>query len=257
MRKILCGVLVASATLATSVLAQDAEGGSRWNGPYVGATLGYSFGNGQTTTTTGTTAFLGLGPLITPRSLTNNARGIIGGGTVGYNIQNDTLVYGVEADLSYFNKTRRSSFSGAPITGLAPLGLTTSASQKLRWLGTARGRVGFAANEQLLVFATGGLAFGGVSTTAGVVANGAPAVAWAGSTSKTKVGWTLGAGAEFAVNENVSLKGEYLYYKLGSVTTNATGNATVRGIAALNGIDYLSRTKTQGSVVRVGVNFKF
>jgi outer membrane immunogenic protein len=257
MRKILCGVLLASAALVSSVSAQDAEGGGRWNGPYVGATLGYSFGNGQTTTTTGTTAFLGLTPTIAPLTLTNNARGIIGGGTVGYNVQNDTLVYGVEADLSYFNKTRKSSFSGAPIPGLAPLGLTTSAEQKLRWLGTARGRVGFVASEQLLLFATGGLAFGGVKTTTAVVANGAPAVAWAGSSSKTKVGWTLGAGAEYAFTENVSFKGEYLYYKLGSVDTSATGNATVRGIAALNGIDYLSRSKTQGSVVRVGVNFKF
>jgi outer membrane immunogenic protein len=256
MRKILSGLLLASAAFASHANAQDADGGSRWSGPYVGATLGYSFGTGKTTTT-GTPAFLGLTPAIAPLTLSSKPRGIIGGGTVGVNVQNDTLVYGFEADLSYFNKTRASSFSGAPIPGLAPAGLTTSASQKLRWLGTTRGRVGFAANEQLLVYATGGLAFGGVKTTTGVVANGAPAVAWSGSSSKTRIGWTLGAGAEFAVNESVSVKGEYLYYSLGSINTTATGNATVRGIAALNGIDYASRTRTQGSAVRVGVNFKF
>ncbi len=251
------GTILVSSIIFISTAHAETAATNSWNGAYGGVSLGYSFGSGQKTTTTGTPTFLTLTPTIAPTSLTNNGKGFIGGVDLGYNYRDGSLVYGAEADISYVDQKRSNSFSGAPIPGLAPAGITTSASQKLNYLATLRARLGFVAADNFLVYGTGGLAFGGIKTVTSVVANGAPAVAWNGATSKTKAGWTLGAGGEYLLGQNISLKGEYLYYSLGSVNTSALGNTTVRSVAALNGIDYITNTKTRGSALRVGINYHF
>jgi outer membrane immunogenic protein len=226
-----------------------------WTGFYLGAHAGYSFSNNGNTTTVGTPAFVGLGSTLTPSSLNTKSNGFIGGAQAGYNFQAGNLVYGIEADISYIDRKKTaSSRSTALVLGS---NLTTTASSKLDYLGTLRGRVGFTPVERMLVFATGGLAFGGVNTTGRVVADAAPTLEWNGSKSNAKVGFALGAGAEYALTDNISLKAEYLYYNLGKQTTSANGNVNVRSTAALNGIDYVSRTKTEGSIVRAGANYKF
>ena len=90
-------------------------------------------------------------------------------------------------------------------------------------------------------------------TKASVVANGAPTVAWNGVNKETLTGWTIGAGAEFQINDGIILRTEYLYTDLGDSKVTAAGNSTVRGIATLNGIDYVARTDYRGGEVRAGL----
>ncbi len=225
-----------------------------WTGFYVGVNAGYAFGDGNTVTT-GTPIFQTLiAPGIVPSSLNTKANGFIGGGQIGYNLQFGSIVAGLEADIQFADLKKRASFTGGPVLGTQ---LTTSAKSEVEYFGTLRARLGFTPIDRLLIYGTGGLAYGQIKTSGGVVGVQAPALAWSGSNSDTKFGYAVGAGLEYAITNNLTLKTEYLYYDLGKTTVNAVGNAAVRGVAALNGIDYVSRTENRGSIVRAGLNYKF
>lgn len=226
-----------------------------WTGFYAGVNAGYAFSQSGDTQTTGTPAFLGFAPTFTPNSLPTNNGGFIGGGQIGYNYQMGSIVAGVETDLDFVGQRNSASFTGA----VTPLGtsLTTSATRDLNYLGTLRGRIGFTPFDRMMLFATGGLAYGGVNTSGSVVANAAPALAWSGSNNQTRAGWTVGGGAEYAITNNITLKGEYLFYDLGETSVTALGNAAVQATAALNGVYYTSQARTEGSILRAGLNFKF
>jgi len=225
-----------------------------WTGFYVGLNAGYAFGDGNAQTI-GTPAFQTLiAPGIVPGSLNTKPDGFIGGGQIGYNAQFGAFVAGVEADIQYTDVKKTSSFTGVAVLGTQ---LTTTASSEIEYFGTVRGRLGFAAFDRLLVYGTGGLAYGGVKTNGSVTGVQAPVLQWTGRDSDTKVGYVVGGGLEYAFTNNLTLKGEYLYYDLGNSTVSALGNPAVRGVAALNGIDYVARVENRGSIVRAGVNYKF
>jgi outer membrane immunogenic protein len=226
-----------------------------WTGFYAGLNAGYGFGDSNEAKTTGTQGFSNLiPPGIAPGALKVDGSGFVGGAQIGYNVQMNQIVYGIEADIQYVDNKKASGFIGAPILGTQ---LNTSAESELRYLGTVRARLGFTPVDRFLVYATGGLAYGDVRSTTSVVGVQAPALAWAGSKTETKLGYTVGAGVEYALTNNWTLKGEYLYYDLGKNNVAATGNGAVRSVAALNGVDYLSRVETKGHIVRAGVNYKF
>ena len=231
-----------------------------WTGFYVGLNAGYAFDASTSANTIGTAGFLTLVPGVAPSSLSVGNDGFVGGAQIGYNWQAGSIVFGVETDIQYIDASGGSSFTGAaltPIPGtLVNSTLTTRADSKLDYLGTLRGRIGFAFGSGL-IYATGGLAYGGAKLTGSVVADALPVAAWSGSSSSTAVGWTLGGGFEYMLNRNFSLKAEYLYYDLGDQTVTALGNAVVRGIPALDGIDYVSKADYTGSIVRVGLNYRF
>jgi outer membrane immunogenic protein len=116
------------------------------------------------------------------------------GGTVGYNWQFGQVVVGAEGDIDW------SGIKGTT-TVLCPGGCET----RNKWLGTARGRVGFAF-DRFLPYFTGGLAFGDINATLPLLPGG----------SVSNAGWTVGAGVEVGVVSNVSIKAEYLYVDLGN-----------------------------------------
>ena len=130
---------------------------------------------------------------------------------------------------------------------------------KLDWFGTARGRVGFLPAERILLYATGGLAYGGFSGSSSTLPMNI------GTWSETNVGWTVGAGAEAALGSNWSVKFEYLYMDLGNVggsSANTTAATTWRypGMAHYNNdynLAYQFNTKFTDNIVRVGLNYKF
>ncbi len=225
-----------------------------WTGAFVGLNAGYAFGDGRAQTT-GTPAFLTLvGPGIVPNGLDTKPDGFIGGGQVGYNLQFGALVAGVEADLQFADLKKSSSFVGAAVLGTQ---LTTSAGSEITYLGTARARLGFTPFDRLLIFGTAGLAFGDVKNNGSVTGVQAPALQWTGTRSDTKFGYAVGGGLEYALTDNLTAKGEYLYYDLGKTTVTALGNPAVRGVGALDGIDYVARVENRGSILRAGVNYKF
>jgi len=240
-----------------------------WTGFYIGGNVGWVGGAGSLDVT-GTPEYQALAPYgLVPTSFSghsNNA--LIGGGQIGYNYQFGQWVLGVETDFDGTTLDRSGSFTGGYLdTELCPVNnphclphstLTTTGSANLDWLGTARARLGFAPLDKLLLYATGGLAYGGGSGSGGVIANAAPSVIyWSGSTnSSARVGWTVGGGAEFAVTNNVTFKAEYLYYNLGSEDVSAYGST---GAVNLVGPNLYLQTKANidGSIARVGVNYKF
>ena len=82
-----------------------------------------------------------------------------------------------------------------------------------------RGRIGIPF-DHLLIYGTGGLAFADVSMNQTVTVGTNRQLA--GSTDKTKAGWTLGGGAEYALCDNITLKGEALWLDLGRARTAST-----------------------------------
>jgi outer membrane immunogenic protein len=183
-----------------------------WTGFYVGINGGGGWGSSN---------WDGL-----PTGTFNTSGGVIGG-TIGYNLQNGPIVWGIEGDLDW------ASISGSSNT---PAALCTApCTTKTDWLGTVRGRVGYAF-DRILPYVTGGLAVGDIK---------ASQTGFAGQTT-TKAGWTLGGGAEFAIAGPWTAKVEYLYVGLGSTSCAA-------GIC-----DQLATNVNHNiNLVRGGINYRF
>jgi outer membrane immunogenic protein len=194
-----------------------------------------------------------------------NQNGFIGGGQIGYNWQvGSSFVLGLEADIQGSTIRGNGGYVGAsqdsmywvdpPPLPCSPspqhtctLSRTTTGlgqvTARIDWMGTVRGRLGYLLTPTLLVYGTGGLAYGGVQasavhaaitqgTLAGLYALGPGNVPFpspyngtltlvpgigAGNFSETRVGWTAGGGFEWMFWPNWSVKAEALYYDLGSV----------------------------------------
>jgi outer membrane immunogenic protein len=223
-----------------------------WTGFYVGANVGYTWGQADARYT-GNPAFVG-GPVavgLAPAGFALDTSGVIGGGQLGYNFQFGQWVLGAEADFQAIGQRNNGvTFFGA----VGPAGLTSSASASVDWLATVRGRAGFAF-DNFLLYGTGGVAFGDVNASGAIVGSGLlGGTAWGGSYSETRVGWTAGAGVEYAFSPNISFKLEYLYYDLGAVDVSV---APANGFTAATGIAAFQRHEFDGHIVRAGVNFRF
>src|SRR5262249_36842575 len=159
-----------------------------------------------------------------PTSLNVKQTGFIGGGQIGYNWQFNQYVLGFETDIqgtsakssstvSLFNPAPPPANFNAPVLG------TASVSRRLDYLGTVRGRLGYAA-DNVLFYVTGGFAYGRTELSyAGTISfPSAPGLvtAAAGSTNKFSAGGTVGAGIEYGFGHNWSAKVEYLYFDLGN-----------------------------------------
>ena len=192
--------------------------------------------------------FPGNAPLI-PGDYNTKTNGFIGGLQGGYNYQINTTVVGVETDIQFGSIKGTTTTPSTPLPALFDFA-HFSVSEKVNWFGTLRGRFGFLPMSNLLLYGTGGLAYGGVNAETDYQYETAPFVNYHGSTTKTKTGWTAGGGAEWAFNRMWSVKAEYLYYDLGTVrvTGSQPGNTTF--------FTFLDQ-KVTGQVARLGVNYKF
>ena len=263
MRKYL---LAGAAVAAFSVGAQAADLPSRgvapapapiyaapiftWTGFYVGLNAGYGFGGNKNVT-------IGGSPLITgsqlagsvPFALGKERDGFIGGAQIGYNWQAGSFVYGLEADFQGAD-IKKSASACDPVGGCASV--LTSVSTKLDWLGTVRARFGFAAFDRTLLYVTGGLAVGSSKLSGNINEfAGAGNQFIASASSNARAGYTIGAGAEYAFSQNWSAKLEYLYYDLGSRTAVGIQTNPIGPEFAVY------RAKTDGHIVRVGLNYRF
>jgi len=148
---------------------------------------------------------------------TLTSSGGFAGGQIGYNWQTGSWVFGVEADAAWSDITGKVAVSTA--------GLSVDAGTRLRWFGTARGRIGYAM-DRFMVYGTGGWAYG--ETNSFLNANAGIFGAVALSQTNRKSGWTAGGGFEYAIMEHVSVKTEYLYLDLGSDTLFASPVFNIR-----------------------------
>jgi outer membrane immunogenic protein len=225
-----------------------------WTGFYIGGNVGGGNGGFRTTNFNGPAAGGGVVGVTRPGAFNNNSTGFTGGGQIGYNYQIGNFVIGVEADASYtdFSRTRL-------------LGGGNSARDSLSYLGTVRGRVGYAW-DRVLVYGTGGFAYGDAyhreTFAPGFAAVAAGGAAATGSRSNTETGWAAGGGVEWAIptgsalsflnffnTSAVTIKAEYLHYDLGR---RSYGLFTGAGAQP-----YTARVRTDGDIGRIGINYKF
>ena len=238
-----------------------------WTGFYIGGNGGYSWGRSNTDVTYFNTA---TGALILPPpgSITASRfdmNGGIAGGQAGYNWQVGNWVLGIEADIQWSGERGSALYRcGATATGgvclpgltfLPPgaTGTTLALDQKLEWFGTVRGRAGVVVTPRVLLYGTGGLAYGSIKSTgflSGFNPNGGT-VTSVGSNTDTRFGWTVGAGAEAMITGNWTAKLEYLYMDLGRF------NAGTFSLAPLSPISATVSSKFTDHIVRAGINYKF
>jgi outer membrane immunogenic protein len=207
--------LIAASVLALTASAQAADMGrarggppppsmiaptpiSQWNGFYVGLNGGYGWGQSSHTST------------VAPGTSTGDfdTEGGLFGATVGYNYNAGSFVVGLEADLAVTWIDGSGTFTGGPLAGFAPPGTATS---QLRWLDTFRARVGIPYGPWL-PFLSGGAAYGNVR---GIVTG--PGGGYVAG-DDTRLGWTIGLGAEYMFGPLWSAKLEYQYVDLGTLT---------------------------------------
>lgn len=192
-----------------------------WTGFYVGINSGYSFGHSDAN----------YDPSFSVSSIDSDPDGWSIGGQVGANYQltRESLkhvVLGLEVEASYLDvsDTIHDSVGGGNNT------IKTSSD----CAGTIRGRIGYAVGQFLPYF------------TAGVAGANAKVSATDGLLSESDflVGWTIGAGLEYALTKNWSVRAEYLHVDLGEHTW-------------FGGDPWKSKSSLTSETIRFGVNYKF
>ncbi|MBX6328229.1 MAG: porin family protein [Pseudolabrys sp.] len=183
-----------------------------WTGFYVGINGGGAWGRSDYSA--------GVSPSF-------DVSGGLVGGTLGYNWQTGPVVFGLEGDIDWAH------ISGSTTCLPAGLGVASTCDARNDWLGTVRGRLGYAF-DRVMPYVTGGLAVGNIKTS----------IAGLGSRDETNAGWTLGGGVEVNITGPWSAKVEYLYVDLGRADNPDT---------PFSGSD----SKFQTNIVRAGLNYHF
>ena len=255
-----------------------------WKGLYAGLNAGGIWGNNNSISTStypagtyaNTNAIYWAPGNGSVASNANNLSGFIGGGQIGYNWQPTfsgyNFVAGFEADIQGIAGTgngQRNRFWISPASEADnSLQNYSNTTGSLNFLGTVRGRVGWLATPTLLVYGTGGLAYGGVNfknTTTTIETTSAGAAQWlatgSATSNNTQVGYSAGGGVEWMFMPNWSAKAEYLYYNLGDISASGTQFLQPL-IATTNPNAQYFRTSSfsgqiSGNIARAGVNYHF
>jgi outer membrane immunogenic protein len=214
-----------------------------WTGIYIGGNVGGGWMNDTVTMTTTTVMFpAGTSTKIGPM-------GVIGGAQAGFNIEFSPVVLGFEgtwdATNMSGNKTIPTASAAAGITGTSAQ-ITTAAN----WYATATARLGFAAND-FLFYAKGGGAWMRANDTQAIINGGG--IFSQQSITSTRSGYTVGAGVEFGMTENLSAKLEYDYLNFGTHTYNFNG--LVSGAATPLVQPFTDKASVQ--MVTFGINYRF
>jgi outer membrane immunogenic protein len=243
-----------------------------WTGFYVGVNGGYNFSSEAVYYPPNDPAStLALSASGIP-SAAYHVNGALGGGQIGYNYQMMNWLVGIEADYQWSN------LSG---TGTARFRLPTTSSgnllanasmavnESMDSFGTVRARLGLVAATPLLLYGTGGFAYGQIKENISGALSGSgtlsksgfsyvcttSAACFAGSASRTAFGWTLGFGGEYLITNNIAFRAEYLYVNLPAPkATVVAQNAATGSLPA----SFTANFGTQGfNLVRAGLNYKF
>ena len=191
---------------ASTAAAQD------WGGAYIGIHGGYRWSDGQLTTGAYTLNNPSdVDPVIPPRSESYDLGSGIGGLQGGYNFQiPGGWVFGFEGDMSWGNGDDSKSRT-ILIDGVA---YSLASRAELNWQATLRARLGFTSGNWLF-YGTAGVAFADFDWTETFSRPGAFSIG--ASKSETLTGWTIGAGAEYAMTRNWIIRAEYLFEDFGTV----------------------------------------
>jgi outer membrane immunogenic protein len=259
-----------------------------WTGVYVGANLGYGWGDaakGKTSLASDTNCIsirtllecvivFGIAPADNAyRSV--HYRGVAGGPQIGFNFQSRAFVFGGIADFQG-TSIRGSSSDTTPAAAFTQ---TFYSSDQLRLvdqvrsvnpgvdvqqgltaevigLATIRARAGLA-TEDYLFYGTGGLALGRVRST---ISFARPALAFLdplsinGSRDSVKVGWAAGGGMEYVLSSEWSVGVEYLHFDLGQQNVKAV---TSSGQGVTPGLAVSVAQSFSGNIIRAALNYHF
>lgn len=202
-----------------------------WSGAYVGVQAGYGWGD------SGYELDFDGSPIL-QFSSSPQPDGFLGGLYAGYNFQTESmLVLGVEVDASLSGM----SDDGSPWFqngGPNPAGVGFA---DINWSGAARARIGYAA-DRFMPYITGGVAIAEVKFGYDLVSD---PVTLSGKT--TMLGWTIGAGVEYAITDSIQARLEYRYTDYGHDGTTLTGDDP----------DSPGRIDLQTSNILAGISFAF
>lgn len=221
-----------------------------WAGLYAGVNTGYGINSDDTSISPESgNATIAIRNGDSPTAEHIQSAGFLAGGQIGYNWQTGGIVWGVESDLDW------ARIGGSTATTSTFDFFTTTVDKNLSWLGTTRARVGTLPADNLLLYVTGGVAYGGTELAfdqrqAGLTCTFS-IVCSTGSASKTNVGWTVGAGAEYAAMNRLTFKAEYLFADLGNTSLTATGTT-----GAFAPFTYGVSSKFADNIIRLGLNYK-
>jgi outer membrane immunogenic protein len=205
---------------------REYSGSYDWSGMYAGVNGGYAGGSERSTLRVTGVDFL---------DGSASYSGMFGGFQIGANVQYDSLVFGAEADLQAAAIGGRSHPYTDPSFAIPFL-----INNKLDSFATLRGRAGYAF-DRVLPFVTGGVAVGH-NTIEQTGQTGAPV-----TDSILHLGWVVGGGVEYAVNDDWTAKAEYLHMDFGA-------KAYLQD-ALVAGSDTVVRTNFD--LLRFGVNRRF
>jgi outer membrane immunogenic protein len=177
---------------------------STWTGFYVGAQLGYAWGGDQTVIKAAGFPFTFVAP-------DHDTSGFVGGVHAGFNYQAGAAVFGLEGDLELAGIDGKVGLAGS---GSFP-GYSITSSTEIDFQGSLRARAGLAF-DRVMVYGTGGLAFASVKNNYGAILPagnvfGVPRGIYGSSADEIRWGWTLGAGIEYAISNNLMARVEYRY----------------------------------------------
>lgn len=236
---------------APAALAQETE--SPFNGFYVGANLGGTWGN----TDNKITAASGTGSVVILPGDVNNINSLAvdnsngfrfhGGAEAGYNYQMGALLLGIETDFGFFDlkQTKSSTFPSVALIN-PPINITIAQEVTTDWLWTVRPRIGYVGGNWM-VYGTGGMAMAPVKLKTVYSDTAATPNVISATQDSTKTGWALGFGGAYALNSNWSVKAEYLYTDLGRIhATSSNGYASIT-----------TEAQARANIFRLGVDYRF
>jgi outer membrane immunogenic protein len=245
------GMAFALAGAAAAQPSDASSGTVNWSGVYVGLNTGWNSANtradpGSATTQQLTGVSAGAAPVTVPpvtfptRQMNYGTSGWAAGGQVGFNHQMGHIVLGLEGDMDAVNgHAFQASSYQLPATALTTSPGTTVDIERFtapKWTSTVRGRVGWAMGRAL-IYGTGGLAIADVRQSAAynyspgvtpAVAAANPGTSFGGTSNfgdrdSILTGWTVGGGAEWALNRGVSVGAEYRHSDYGKSTYDFGG----------------------------------
>lgn len=221
-----------------------------WTGFYIGGRLGGGWSAGDFHNSDFLPASVNV--TVEPKDQDIDASGFIGGGELGFNWQFGHFVVGAETDFSWADLNGDST-RGRFVSDTSPPDIPLRSKQEIDWLGTVRGRIGYAPWCRLMIYGTGGFAYASVDNFADLdyPAVNAGTVRYLGSRSDTQTGWTAGGGLEFGLTRHWTIKAEYLYMDLGD------GSAIGNPVPPNPPFQLHYTWDTQFHTVAAGLNFKF
>jgi outer membrane immunogenic protein len=219
-----------------------------WSGVYLGGQIGYAWGK-DNVIFSGTDNALNLAN----GSFGEGPQGVIGGGHVGYNLQYNRWVLGLEGSV---DGTSLRKTVGVPLAASDGVTGSMTASSNAGVQGSVRGRIGLAW-DRVLLFGTGGVALTSFNTTytdstgffTGVPGTNA-------NISVTRAGYTFGGGIEYAITNNWSVQAEYRYSNFGHTNDFPFSNpSAIVGLPP--GGFFFAQHYLKENQVQVGFSYRF